>query len=311
VGTGFHPELTGRENIYLNGAILGMTRREIKAKFDEIIDFAEVEKFLDTPVKRFSSGMYVRLAFAVAAHLEPEIFVVDEVLAVGDSEFQKKCLGKMGDVAQEGRTVLFVSHNMAAVRSLCRQAVLLDKGRITATGATSDIISQYITDKRVATNDVVTLVPHLDANISFTKIWITDSQGNLSTDIDVLNPFMIGLEFRVLRHTTDTEITIVLSNSNGVNVLFSSLSDGNDKTFVELKPGLYQASVWLRENFLVPDMYAVRISAHYPNKLDIDTREDVFRFSIIETGSTMARYGTRAKYWSCVLGGAKWNLNLQ
>jgi lipopolysaccharide transport system ATP-binding protein len=134
VGTGFHPELTGRENIYLNGAILGMTRSEINRKFDEIVAFSEVEKFLDTPVKRYSSGMYVRLAFAVAAHLEPEILFVDEVLAVGDAAFQKKCLGKMGDVTQQGRTVLFVSHNMAAVQSLCSRAIVLNNGVIVASG---------------------------------------------------------------------------------------------------------------------------------------------------------------------------------
>src|SRR5262249_52431672 len=132
VGTGFHPELTGRENIYLNGAILGMTGAEIRRKFDDIVTFAEVEKFLDTPVKRYSSGMYVRLAFAVAAHLEPEILVVDEVLAVGDAEFQRKCLGKMGEVASGGRTVLFVSHNMGAVRQLCRNVVWLENGIIKA-----------------------------------------------------------------------------------------------------------------------------------------------------------------------------------
>src|SRR5581483_8501340 len=130
VGTGFHPELTGRENIYLNGAILGMTRRDIQRRFDEIVAFAEVENFLDTPVKRYSSGMYMRLAFAVAAHLEPEILVVDEVLAVGDAEFQKKCLGKMGDVAKEGRTVLFVSHNMNAVEHLCQRVLLFQSGRL-------------------------------------------------------------------------------------------------------------------------------------------------------------------------------------
>ncbi len=144
VGTGFHPELTGRENIYLNGAILGMTRAEIKRKFDEIVAFAEVEKFLDTPVKRYSSGMYVRLAFAVAAHLEPEILVVDEVLAVGDAAFQKKCLGKMGDVAKEGRTVLFVSHNMEAVASLCRKSLLINEGRIEQTGEVEAVISKYL-----------------------------------------------------------------------------------------------------------------------------------------------------------------------
>jgi lipopolysaccharide transport system ATP-binding protein len=143
VGTGFHPELTGRENIYLNGAILGMSRVEIKKKFDEIVAFAEVEKFLDTPVKRYSSGMYVRLAFAVAAHLEPEILIVDEVLAVGDIQFQKKCLGKMEDVGKEGRTVLFVSHNMATVTTLCRRAIWLVNGQVNSEGD-AEHITQYL-----------------------------------------------------------------------------------------------------------------------------------------------------------------------
>ena len=147
VGTGFHPELTGRENIFLNGAILGMTKAEIKKKFDEVVTFAEVEKFLDTPVKRYSSGMYVRLAFAVAAHLEPEILVVDEVLAVGDAEFQKKCLGKMESVARGGqRTVLFVSHNMAAIESLCSSAILLSRGRLAGKGDTQRIVQDYLSD---------------------------------------------------------------------------------------------------------------------------------------------------------------------
>lgn len=144
VGTGFHPELTGRENIYLNGAILGMSHKEIECKFDEIVDFAEVEKFIDTPVKRYSSGMYVRLAFAVAAHLDPEILVVDEVLAVGDAEFQKKCLGKMGDVANDGRTVFFVSHNMGAIQSLCKKSLLLDKGLLIGIENTEAIVTQYL-----------------------------------------------------------------------------------------------------------------------------------------------------------------------
>src|SRR5437763_1479946 len=148
VGTGFHPELTGRENIYLNGAILGMHRAEIRAKFDEIVAFAETEKFLDTPVKRYSSGMYVRLAFSVAAHLEPEILVIDEVLAVGDAEFQKKCLGKMESVARGGRTVLFVSHNMVAVRSLCSRSILLDQGNIIAEGEVGSTIDAYLTSVR-------------------------------------------------------------------------------------------------------------------------------------------------------------------
>src|SRR5919197_96918 len=145
VGTGFHPELSGRDNVYLNGAILGMRRREIKTKFDEIVAFAEVERFIDTPVKRYSSGMYVRLAFAVAAHLEPDILIVDEVLAVGDASFQRKCLGKMGEVSSEGRTVLFVSHNMAAIRSLTPRAIWLDHGRVAADGDAEHVIADYLT----------------------------------------------------------------------------------------------------------------------------------------------------------------------
>jgi lipopolysaccharide transport system ATP-binding protein len=179
VGTGFHPELTGRENIYLNGAILGMGRAEIKRKFDEIVDFAEIERFLDTPVKRYSSGMYVRLAFAVAAHLEPEILVVDEVLAVGDAQFQKKCLGKMEDVsAKEGRTVLFVSHNMAAIESFCSKAILIKSGRFDYFGLPLDAISRYFNNY----NDNSDLVRRVDragnGSVKFSKFKIYDSLGN-------------------------------------------------------------------------------------------------------------------------------------
>lgn len=154
VGTGFHPELTGRENIFLNGAILGMSKSEIRAKFDEIVAFAEIDKFLDTPVKRYSSGMYVRLAFAVAAHLEPEILVVDEVLAVGDAQFQKKCLGKMGDVARGGRTVFFVSHNMSAITQLCSKGILIERGKIKAIGTTDEVVRKYLTVSDTKQNKV-------------------------------------------------------------------------------------------------------------------------------------------------------------
>src|SRR4051794_19175857 len=144
VGTGFHPELTGRENIFLNGAILGMSRREIQRKFDEIVAFAETERYLDTPVKRYSSGMYTRLAFAVASHLEPEILIVDEVLAVGDAQFQKKCLGRMNEVSREGRTVLFVSHNMSAIKSLCTRGILIEGGRVAYDGSTDEVVNRYL-----------------------------------------------------------------------------------------------------------------------------------------------------------------------
>ena len=178
VGTGFHPELTGRENIYLNGAIMGMTRSEIKRKFDEIVAFAEVEKFLDTPVKRYSSGMYVRLAFAVAAHLEPEILVVDEVLAVGDAQFQKKCLGKMGEVATEGRTVFFVSHNMAAIRNLCPRTLLLTSGILITDGDTQQSIEKYIAsiEKDAVRNLSIRTDRRGRGEILITKIEILDEE---------------------------------------------------------------------------------------------------------------------------------------
>jgi lipopolysaccharide transport system ATP-binding protein len=189
VGTGFHPELTGRENIYLNGAILGMTRAEIRRKFDEIVAFAEVEKFLDTPVKRYSSGMYVRLAFAVAAHLEPEILVVDEVLAVGDAEFQNKCLGKMSEVAAGGRTVLFVSHNMGSVRSLCQMAVLLENGRIADAGPPDRIIQSYRTPTGGATEVSFPINPDRPSISRVTVDQVALYNGDFSASIEFTSPY--------------------------------------------------------------------------------------------------------------------------
>jgi lipopolysaccharide transport system ATP-binding protein len=201
VGTGFHPELTGRENVYLNGAILGMSRAEIKRKFDEIVDFSGVERFLDTPVKRYSSGMYVRLAFAVAAHLEPEILIVDEVLAVGDAEFQKKCLGKMNDVTRnDGRTVLFVSHNMSAIRSLCTSGILLQNGTVAAIGDMDNVLTEYmaagiaITDKKFEPiNDREMIISNFyTCNVSGeeTNSFITSEEINVIIDIEVLSENM-------------------------------------------------------------------------------------------------------------------------
>ena len=176
VGTGFHPELTGRENVYLNGAILGMKKAEVTRKFDEIVAFAGVEKFIDTPVKRYSSGMYVRLAFAVAAHLDPEILIVDEVLAVGDAEFQKKCLGKMGDVAGEGRTVLFVSHNMAAIQTLCERSILLTSGKIEVDSDSGFVTNQYLRPNQTDRNhSLLEDLSYSDTNISVSRILINDS----------------------------------------------------------------------------------------------------------------------------------------
>jgi lipopolysaccharide transport system ATP-binding protein len=197
VGTGFHPELTGRENIYLNGAILGMRRVEITRRFDEIVAFAEIERFLDTPVKRYSSGMYVRLAFAVAAHLEPQILLVDEVLAVGDAAFQRKCLGKMGDVAKEGRTVLFVSHNMAAVANLCQWAVLLGTGVIEHIGPSQEVIRVYLQSLRARGNqELASRVDRQGAGkVRFTGLAFEDLQGSRIEQPIAGQPLVIALDY--------------------------------------------------------------------------------------------------------------------
>jgi lipopolysaccharide transport system ATP-binding protein len=197
VGTGFHPELTGRENIFLNGAILGMSRVEIKRKFDEIVAFSEVEKFLDTPVKRYSSGMYVRLAFAVAAHLEPEILIVDEVLAVGDAQFQRKCMGKMGEISrQHGRTILFVSHNIAAIRNLCSHCVMLEKGRVKASGITESVIAAYLREDK--------------AESKFSRAQVLGGDGRvIIEDLEVTNPtIQTGSTFEAVLHLNRPTATL-------------------------------------------------------------------------------------------------------
>ncbi len=240
VGTGFHPELTGRENIYLNGAILGMSRKEIDSKFDEIVDFAEVEKFIDTPVKRYSSGMYVRLAFAVAAHLDPEILVVDEVLAVGDAEFQKKCLGKMGDVAKAGRTVLFVSHNMLAVQNLCQSGIWLSGGKIVSSGSIEKIISEYI--KSTSTLVKISLEDRQDrqgdGRLRFCEFLIFDEVNNpisiLKSGQNII--FEFGLNLQTNTNLRDVAFQISFLNDLGQRlfILLTRFSDGN---FAEIKLG--------------------------------------------------------------------------
>ncbi len=212
VGTGFHPELTGRENIYLNGAILGMSKAEIKRKFDEIVAFAEVEKFLDTPVKRYSSGMYVRLAFAVAAHLEPEILIVDEVLAVGDAQFQKKCLGKMDDVAKEGRTVLFVSHNMAAVEKLCSKGIVLHQGKVQYTGIQTNAITQYaISSSNSAPSLHECSIRQGSGEIKVVAIEIKDEEGNVLDTVKSGHNIYIYLYFETQPHTSYSKVIASLS----------------------------------------------------------------------------------------------------
>jgi lipopolysaccharide transport system ATP-binding protein len=233
VGTGFHPELSGRENIYLNGAILGMTRQEIKRKFDEIVAFAEVEKFLDTPVKRYSSGMYVRLAFAVAAHLEPEILVVDEVLAVGDAAFQKKCLGKMEDVSGEGRTVLFVSHNMAAIRTLCSESILLDAGRIACIGPTAKCIDQYLSGSLTQSKSILAHLTRIDSKLELESIKINGSPSDHLALPSGSRQLLIEIEGGV-SHPIQMELEVRVQDIYGSPLAF--FSPGHERGYAGMYP---------------------------------------------------------------------------
>jgi len=307
VGTGFHPELTGRENIFLNGAILGMGRKEVANKFDRIVEFAGIQQFLDTPVKYYSSGMYVRLAFSVAAHMEPDILIVDEVLAVGDAEFQRKCLGKMDEVTkQEGRTILFVSHNLDAIEKLCTKTVLLRKGEIAKIGKTSEVIRYYL--KREGQKDL-TITPDNNKDIAFTKITITNTKGKVSNSLMVDEDFHINLDFNVNRDVDRAEISIFIRNSRGIALTFTNLSDSFDQKTYPFKKGSYTATATIRKNFLLPDNYSLSISAHERAVKNIDNYDDVTMISILENGSPMAPYGRSAPRYAVVLSDAKWDIS--
>lgn len=259
VGTGFHPELTGRENIYLNGAIIGMTRAEIRRKFDEIVDFAGVEKFLDTPVKRYSSGMGVRLGFAVAAHLEPEILIVDEVLAVGDAEFQKKCLGKMNEVAGEGRTVLFVSHNMAAVRSLCTQGIYMSSGEVRAQAAIEEIVTAYSKDSRKENR--ASILPSDKKTVSIDKI-IVNGRSGFSHGIDPTELTIIDILYRV--HAPQPGMRIVLTFKRSTGEVAFSTTDQSSRNAAGAESESHIASAEIPENLLNEGIYDVELRIGCP-----------------------------------------------
>lgn len=237
VGTGFHPELSGRENIFLNGSILGMSKAEIQGKFDEIVAFAEVEKFLDTPVKRYSSGMYVRLAFAVAAHLEPEILIVDEVLAVGDAVFQRKCIGKMNDVAGEGRTILFVSHNMDAVQKLCNKGILLQKGRLLAQGPINTVIDKYLETQssHAATYDIALPAAHDNMQGCAYKLQVENENDQPVTEIPVGKPWQVRVFFRINRATPQFVIAL------GISTMLDFPLQTTWSPAQDMQPGEYEA----------------------------------------------------------------------
>ena len=299
VGTGFHPELTGRENIFLNGAILGMKRTEIRKKFDEIVAFSEVENFLDTPVKYYSSGMYVRLAFGVAAHLEPEILIVDEVLAVGDAGFQKKCLNKMGEVGREGRTVLVVSHNMSVVANLCQRTVLMKSGQIHAHGPTHEIIGHYLATEGTATGDMVwsdpTTAPGTDlVRLHRVRILQPGLDGP-TVDVDISKEVIVEIEYWNLCAGSPLYAALWLKDHMGVAVLSTSSSVysslGYDSWNGKPHPvGLFRSQCRFPGNFLNEGRYFITpIVGKTPDKTQI-LLEDILSFEVHDTGEMRKEY---------------------
>ncbi|MDB5222997.1 MAG: transporter related [Chitinophagaceae bacterium] len=285
VGTGFHPELSGRENIFLNGAILGMTRLEIKKHFDEIVDFAEIEKFLDTPVKRYSSGMYVRLAFAVAAHLEPEILVVDEVLAVGDAEFQKKCLGKMEDVSKnQGRTVLFVSHNLGVINTLCNRAVLLKNGSLISNDTPDKVISEYMYYTTNEGHNHIILEDDLSKSIQIKEAkLVLEDDSIVDSAIDIPEKYFLKILFKVHKFIRNAHFTFEIKDAEHRVILFADKTDEKG-SYESVLPGLYGCKIEIPNPLFNKGRYYLTIGC-----MDNDEEEnnhvlpDVFTFEVADS----------------------------
>jgi len=289
VGTGFHPELTGRENIYLNGAILGMNRIEIIRKFDGIVDFSGIENFLDTPVKHYSSGMYVRLAFAVAAHLEPEILVVDEVLAVGDAEFQKKCLGKMGDVAHTGRTVIFVSHQLDMIRALCERTILLHKGQIVISDTSERAITRYIELNRSQTSVSAFNVKE-DPTLSIQVVGgrVFDKDNNPLQTFDIFDQIYIEIDYIIRKPLIGAIIQLELTH-NG-SILFWSFDSDTDEQRIKIQRqiGTFRSRIQLPSPLLKAGHYFLSLYTGIANSKRIHSLENIIEFDveIISRGAT-------------------------
>jgi lipopolysaccharide transport system ATP-binding protein len=292
VGTGFHPELTGRENIYLNGAILGMKRAEIERKFDEVVAFAEMEKFIDTPVKHYSSGMYMRLAFAVAAHLEPEILLVDEVLAVGDDAFQKKCLGKISDVAKEGRTVLFVSHNMGAITRLCERSVWLNEGKIALDGLSSEVIGRYQSQYLTACAEWKRPQPvKADGAFAFLSVVVKDDKGSLKHLFEAYEPVSVEICYLVRRSLSGCQIGVRICNSDGLVVFTTADADNFGVSACPKRPGRYQARFTIPSNLLSPGTYYLLIAGHLPYRTTYEVIEQAVVFEVASSSSLVSLDG--------------------
>ena len=259
IGTGFHPELTGRENIFLNGAIIGMSRKEVERNLDDIVAFAEVEQYIDAPVKFYSSGMYVRLAFAVAAHLEPEILIVDEVLSVGDAQFQKKCLGKMGDVASQGRTVLFVTHNMSIAAQLCSRGILLNKGQIICDGAIQEVVDTYM---RLTADENITekaFNPKKRATAQFTRFCLRNGQGEKTRIFKNDEEIIFEVEYEANRPLSDDHMFLLLERADGLLIIKAADDDGGNVLPANREPGRYITTIRFPGNFLNEGVYQFRI----------------------------------------------------
>jgi len=312
VGTGFHQELTGRENIFLNGAILGMRRSEVKKKFDEIVSFSGVEKFLDTPVKRYSSGMYVRLAFAIAAHLEPEILLVDEVLAVGDAEFQRKCLGKMDEVSrQDGRTILFVSHNMEAISKFCSRSVLLDNGSIKSEGPTREVIESYLQNSfNTQEKQTWDTVSH-QAAVRIRSAWVHNADQQIKPLYAVTEKIGISFEYEVL--TDDSIFTHGINVNNGMGInIFNSHDVITARDLQKSKKGIYRATAWIPANLLPEEIFSVGLALFSPNPFVIlEQKTDALVF---RTYDDMQQLSARGNYLGEDFGGLlrpllEWNVS--
>lgn len=303
VGTGFHHELTGRENIFLNGTILGMSRREIQSKFDEIVAFAEIEKFLDTPVKRYSSGMYMRLAFAVAAHLEPEILVVDEVLAVGDVQFQRKCIGKMQDVAnKQGRTVLFVSHQMGAVRQLCTRAILMRRGEVAQVGTVKDVIDGYM-EQQMGGRPLFTAGAARDKEIALESAWTSNQSQQIASHFVHDEPINVHIACRVNRWLSNVELRLVVEDSRGRRVFTSD---------VPLEPppegeSLLNAEARIPAAFLRPENFFVTLCVFVNNQATVDSVVNALSFTVRDGGSKYA--ASEGVDYGCVFGPCTWKFD--
>lgn len=293
VGTGFHPELTGRENIYLNGAILGMGRAEIKSKFDEIVAFAEVDKFLDTPVKRYSSGMYVRLAFAVAAHVEPDVLIIDEVLAVGDAQFQRKCMGKMQSIGDSGRTIFFVSHNMASISQLCDKGVVLDRGRIRAIGDIDDAVGNYLAiDDEEMESPELEHCPHRRGTGEARFIWgqVFDKVLNPCRRFSMGDDIVLQFRLRIERTLRNKQIRFVLGLRNSDGIQLCKIMDSDSHFLIDNAQDGEEISIHFSDVRFYPDTYFISLWTGSESGIEMyDSIEDCLSFRIIDGGELTAR----------------------